>query len=489
MLVYSFVGFLRPAIYIFLLPLYLSVFTDAEYGIYDLMVTTGGIMMVIVTLRLNAAMLTQYYDYHGDRKTQRLYLQTLFSASFFIAVLSGLLFYFFGESIFQFVFRSDDVKFFPYGFTILLYALLSEVNACYYIYLKNEKNLTDYVFIILTQVLLAILFQFLLIIVFRQGVQGALLGMLLSNIITFLIILLKEKNIFTFKINSTMIRSSLKFSSALIPYLVIYWILTKGGKIMLERHADLSQVGVFALLVTISSIILLTVDAVVNGVRPFMFELFAENRTLSSSAEGTQSSDKENDYHQRMDLLTKIVIMVPLTAVPFIVLIGNNIGILTSKPSYQDIGHYISFASFVIFMLVYGKLFYQQLIFSKRSDIVTVLSFCVLIFLLIGFYYLVPSYKIWGVLAATGLANALMALFLYFAGRKYLPIRFNKWNIFLLPFVFFTLLFAMEWIMVERTGMSRALFGVVQFLVLIPLIILTNLNSVKAYKNLFLSKK
>ena len=443
------------------------------------MITTGGIMMVVVTLRLNAAMLTQYYDYHGDKETQRSYLQSLFSASFFMAVLSGLIFYFFGETIFQFVFKSDEVKFFPYGFTILIYALLSEVNTCYYIYLKNQKNLMDYVFIIMTQVLLAILFQFLLIIVFKKGVQGALLGMLFSNIITFLIILLKEKNIFTFRINMQMIKSSFKFSSALIPYLIIYWILTKGGKIMLERHADLSQVGVFALLVTISGVILLTVDAVVNGVRPFMFELFAENR----------SDNKDMDYVRRMDLLTKIVILVPLAAVPFIVLVGNNIDILTSKTSYLDIGDYISFACLAIFMLVYAKLFYQQMIFSKRSDIVTGLSFCVLIFLLIGFYYWVPEYKIWGVLAATGVANFLMAVFLYIAGKKYLPIRFNSWNVFILPFLCFLLLFAMEYVLVRQNGMSRPLFGVIQFLILIPLIVISNLSSVKDYKTIFLDRK
>jgi len=78
MLVYSIIGFIRPAIYIFLLPLYLNVFTEVEYAIYDLMMITSSLLMVVATFRLNAAMLTQYYDYYNDDSIKFIFSHTDF---------------------------------------------------------------------------------------------------------------------------------------------------------------------------------------------------------------------------------------------------------------------------------------------------------------------------------------------------------------------------------------------------------------------------
>lgn len=474
MLVYSFVGFLRPAIYIFLLPIYLEFLTDTEYGLYDLMVITGALLSVVVTLKLNTAMLTQYYDYYYDEDKKRQYLSSLFSVSLFIALIFAVVLFFAGETIFRAVFSSAEVQFFPYGFTVLLYAILSEVNVCYYTFLKNEKSLGKYLFIVLTQIILAIVLQFVFIIVLERGVQGALLGMFIANVVTTVCILFMENDIITLKPNMGMIRTSLKFSMALIPYLLIYWVLTKGGKIVLERYADLSVVAVFALLITISSVVIMVVEAVINGIRPFLFELFAKKEEAGDT--------------DRIDLFTKMIINIPLLAIPFIVLIGNNMGLVTSKLSYLEVGKYISLASLVAFILVYGKLFYQQLIFVKRSEVVTRLSFVVMLLLIVCFYTLVPTYKIWGVLISTALANLLMAILFYFSAQKRLPVHYNSRAIFYIPLFFFICLFTIEWLVVYKLNLSRSVFSVVQFVVLISLVLANNFSSIKDYKTIFINR-
>lgn len=474
MLVYTLIGFLRPAVYIFLLPLYLNVFTEAEYGLYDLMNIVGHIIMVVVALRLNAAMLTQYYDYQGDDHKKKRFLRSLFSFSLFISIGFVALSYFFGEAIFGFVFKSEEAKFFPFGFTILVYAALSEINACYYIYLKNEKSLSKYALVIISQIVLAIILQFIFIIPLNGGVQGALMGMLLANVMTTTGILFMEKGIITFSPDMSMIRPALKFSLNLIPYLLIYWVLSKGGKIFLERYADLSTVGLFALLMTLTTVIILLVEAVVSGIRPFLFETFARNKL---------SEDEE-----KISLFIKMIINVPLLTIPLIVLVGNNIGLITSKQNYLEVGQYISLASLMVFLLAYGKLFYQQLIFVKKSDIVTRLSFLVLITIVTGFYFLVPEYKIWGVLISTLIANLLMAILFYYAAQKRFYVRYNFKDILLLPILIFVLLFLIEWICIYQLGLSRPQFGVIQFLILSLIILAMNYKTLAQYKVLFFRK-
>ncbi len=473
MLIYSLVWFLRPAIYIFLLPLYLEVFTEAEYGLYDLMSITSGFFMIIVTLRLSSSMLTIYYDYFKDETLKKKYLSSLFTTSLLIALVFIGLAYLFGETVFSVVFNSSEVKFFPYGFTIMLYAVLSEVNACYYIFLKNEKSLGKFVFISLLQILLVIIFQFYYIVIARAGVQGAVFAMLLSNVITTLTILFMEKGILTTRIDFKMIKKSLKFSVNLIPYLVIFWIISKGGKLFLERYHDLETVGLFALLITIVGIISLVVDAVVNGVRPFLFELFTEPASETNK--------------QKMRLLIKMIIFIPLLAIPTIVFVANNIGFVNSKPHYQQIGMYSTLACLATYAFVFSKLFYQQLVFVKRSDIITINSMVVAFVLCICFYLWVAKYSINGVLYSTLIANVLMSILFYIMAQRKYPLDYSIGSLIGLPLLVFAALFGIEYFMVTAMDYSRGIFGLTQFLILMSILLLMFYSSIKQYKKLFVN--
>lgn len=434
---------------------------------------TSGFLMIIVTLRLSSAMLTMYYDYFKEEKLKRKYLSSLFTTSFLIALVFISLAYFFGESIFRVAFNSSEVKFFPYGFTVVLYAVLSEMNSCYYIFLKNEKSLGKFVFISLLQIILVISFQFYYIVIARAGVQGALFGMLLSNIITTLTILVMERGILTWHINREMIRKSLKFSINLIPYLIIFWVLTKGGKLFLERYHDLETVGLFALLVTIVGVISLVVDAVVNGVRPFLFELFSEPESKLGK--------------EKIRLLIRMLVLIPLLAIPVIVLVSNNISLLSSKELYQQIGKYASLACLATYAIVFSKLFYQQLVFVKRSDIITLNSLVVAIVLCICFYLWVAEYSIYGVLFSTLIANILMSILFYFMAQRFYPLDYSIISIMIIPIGVFILIFGMEYLMVHHLEIPRSIFGLTQFVVLMGILGFLALSSVKNYKRLFVS--
>jgi len=473
MLIYSIVGFIRPAIFIFLLPLYLNVFSEVEYAIYDLMMITLGLLMVFATFRLNAAMLTQYYDYYKDEVLKHRFLSSLFSISILLGTGLIVLGYFFGEWVFGIVFSSEELHFFPNGFYILIYAVLMESNNVYFIYLKNEKHLSRFLFIFLFQVLLVILLQFICIIFLEMGVEGAFVGMLVANALTTLLILVVQRNIITFRPDGRMIRKAMQFSIALIPYLIIYWGLTKGGKIVLEHNAELGTVGIFAVLMTIAGIVIIVVEATINAVRPFLFDTFAAER---------QVEDKD-----KIGLFTRLMILLPLFGIPALILAATNIGLVTSKESYSEIARYITLASLVTFVLVYSKMFFQQLLFVKRSDVVTRLSFVVLIVMAICLFVFVPTYKIWGVLVAMLLSNIVMAILFYGAAQKRLLVHYNWQQIFLMPILFFALLFGLEWLCLKQLGYSYSIFGVIQFLILTSLLLVTNFGTVAEYKKLFMN--
>ena len=473
MLFYSVLGFVRPALAIILIPIYLNVFTESEWAIYSLMLVVGGFSMILMTLRLNTAMLTKYYDYFHDKQLLRKYLSTLFTSSIGITLVTLTVVYFTGERIFAWVFESEELLFFPYGFTIIVYAALGEVNQSYYTFLRNEKNLKRYALVILTQVLLVIVFQFLLIVILRKGVQGAIVGMLLSNIITFLLILFLERDILRYKPDWKMLRSSLKFSVPLIPYLLIYWFMTKGERIVLEQFLDLELVGKYILLVTITGVTVMLIEAVINGVRPFLFELFKQGG---------------KDEDSTVQLLTGLIVNVPLFIIPLVIFLGNNLQLITSNEAYYVIAPYTGIGVLVAYSIVYAKLFYQQLVYTKKSSTVTALSFVSMAVFIIALIYLIPLLEIWGVLLAVAAANLMQGVLFYIFGQRHLKVSFSWRSIALNPILVTIAVIASEWY-VAYSDTSRSLYGIIALFGMSLLIYRINKFKIGQYKAIFMRSK
>jgi len=245
-------NFVKPAIGIFLLPLYLNVLSGTEYGLYTLMVAVSGIVNIVGTFRINAAMTTFYWDYNHDESLTKKYLQQLFSFSFLLSVICMVFFLAFGPLIFSGIFKDETISFFPYGIIVVATGVINATNSVYYVYLKNRKEFNKLSFILFVQIMLAVLIQVVLILGFRQGVYGLLLGVMIPYLITLIYILSIEPNILKFKFDREIILPSLKYSIALIPFLLIYWLSSTGDRIILEKYLDLELIGQYALLMTIA---------------------------------------------------------------------------------------------------------------------------------------------------------------------------------------------------------------------------------------------
>ena len=466
---YSLVGFLRPAIYIFLLPLYISYFSAAEYGIYNLMIDVAAIAMILASLKINTAMMTHYYDYMGDEHTQFRYLQNLYTGCLLIGSIFLLSMYFMGPWIFEHVFKDDAITFFPYGMTVMAYAMLFEATQVYLTYLKNKKNIWRFTFIMLFHVISIVVLQFIFIIVLERGVKGALESVLIGNILVTMLVMIMQPRLLTFKLDFKMIISSLTFSIMLVPYLVIYWFLTRGGRIFLESYTDLDTVAVFGLLMVLSGVIILAVEAVVNGVRPFLFEQFAQ---------GAHANDKT------ISILSKMVVNIPLLFVPIIILVSCFIHLISSEAIYATVPLYMPAACLLWFAIVISRLFYQQLLFAKKSHTVTILSFVTVSILIAGFMYLIPRYEIWGVIVATIIANSVMALLFYLFAQKAWYVHYSYISIILSPALVFASIFILQYLS-NINGWSIQTFGWLQFVVALFIILVMNVGNVREYMKVF----
>lgn len=433
------------------------------------MIDVAAISMILVSLKMNTAMMTHYYDFMDDEDKQFEYLRNIYTGCILLGIAFLFVMYFAGEWLFGIMFKDEAVRFFPYGIIVIVYALLFEATQTYLTFLKNRKNVWQFTFIMLLHVLSIVLLQFLFIIVLKRGVTGALEGILVGNILVTLVIMFLEPKLITFRLNFEMLSNALKFSVLLVPYLVIYWFLTRGGRIFLESYTNLEEVAVFALLMILGSVIILSVEAVINGVRPFLFEQFAmrtggDARTIS--------------------LLTKMIINIPLLFVPTIVLVSCFVDLISKDPIYKDIADYMPATCLLYFTLVIARLFYQQLLFAKKSHLITTLSVLALVILIAGFFWLIPRYEIWGVISATIVANVVMGILFFVFAQKAWYVKYSFNSIILAPTVVFASLFALK-ALAEMNAWSYKTFGGLQFIIGMLIILAFNYQSIREYADIF----
>jgi len=456
-------NFVKPAIGIFLLPLYLNVLSDTEYGLYTLMVAVSGIVNIVGTFRINAAMTTFYWDYNHDAGLTKKYLQQIFSFSFLLSVICMVFFLIFGPIIFKGIFKDETITFFPYGIIVIATGVLNATNSVYYIYLKNRKEFNKLSLILFVQIMLAVLIQVVLILGFEKGVYGLLLGVMIPYLLTLLYILIIEPKILRFKFDKKILIPSLKYSIALIPFLLIYWLSSTGDRIILEKYLDLGVIGQYALLMTIARVLFLVADSVMNAIRPFIYESFQDKESDQSK----WTAKERNAYQAK---LIKFYMSLNIITAGGILLIGHNLSFITDKPAFLNAIPYFTLATTIIFLRSYLLIFNMQLNYAKSSKLISSISIVSLVILLSLYHFLSKQYGLEGVLYAGLIAGVFTSLVFFAVAQMKKRIAYNMFDLWIIPILCFMLFFMVNHFLtidVRIKGLIQFIISILAFFIIL----------------------
>lgn len=457
-LIFTVLTFLQPALNIFLLPVYLQYFPAEDYGILQLMNNITVFVMIIGTLRINASVLTHYFDYKYQQKRLKDYLSTILKSSFAMGILFIALATLVGPFLFPLIFKAEAIQFFPYGILAIAIGVCWNFVSPYFIFLKNERVLLKYTLFYLLLVFVNIALHLLLIIGLRLGVEGALWAKLLTNILLVVLVMWFNRNLIVRKWKKYYAIRALQFSLPLLPFLIINWLQIYGDRFFLERFLDLKQVGVYSLLITLVSLVVLANDAVVNGIRPFLFDYF----TIGIE-----------QHKEKIHQLYRFYMMFCLFIVSGIVLVGTHIHFFTSNPAYLAILPFLIIATLVFFLRCYISLFYLRLLYLKRSQLLSKLSLGLAIVLILSLYFLVPIWGIWGAIIANLIANLYMIISLGLFNQKLPKLHLPLKDIFWIPMFVLSILFCFNHL-VYKSYLSYPSMGIIQFASITILLLLFN---------------
>ncbi len=446
----------------FLLPFYLMVLEPEEYGMLALVYIFSS-LYEFSNLKIQTAVQTYFFDYNHEPRLLTKYISNILSFSILLSGLTTMILFGLGIWVFQWMFKTDDLTFYPYGAMAISASFLLVNLQIYFSYLKNAKKLTEFAAYSLSLVLLKVLGQIIFIFGFGMGIMGILLGDLIGVLIVAIYFLMKNYSYLTLNWEKKYIIPSLKYSTNLLPFFIVLWSAQKIDRFYIERLMDIAYVGKYAVLVAVTGFVMIVVNGTSTAFRPYLFERFKK---------GTEENKKE------IQSLEKVFVSLVLLASSFIIMIGVNLDLIVFNEKYLSIMELVPLA--VMVPLVFGWVVWlsQQLIFSKQASKISLASVLSLVLQLILYYLLIPIYGLVGVLWVNIIGNMMMCVCFYFYGKKYFPVEHDLFVLWIWPLIFIILVFGLQYLF-NKWDFDLNVFGILQFLILSLLIGVFSSNEIR----------
>jgi len=369
---YLIISLLNSSIAFILIPIYVTSFTVSDYGIFSLMIVFYAFLGILITGNIHSSLQTYYFDYYHDKEQLSAYFRHIFSFALLLAFFGTVFFILAGPAIFEAIFTNNYISFYPYGLIVIPSAALAGLNQIYFVLLRNSEELKKYGRLVLISVISNISLQSFFIVSLEWGVTGALLGLLLSNLILFILVLARTG--IRFRIGFAPIKKSINYSLWLLPFLLVQWFLARGDRIIVENLIGLAEVGIYALLLNVAMILSVIATSMITSFRPTLFKEF---KALSGEISKTV-----------LNLFLYYLGIITITSVAIFILV-QNVERFNISSRYYEIKEYILLALVLFSIRVIIRFFNEYLSFLKRSRDLTLLSlFNLFIFLFLLFIFM-----------------------------------------------------------------------------------------------------
>lgn len=228
-----------------LLPLYTNVLSESEYGIADLVFTTGQLILPIISLAIFNGLLRYGLMKDQDQRDVLRCSTIVFVAGSVAAIIMTPLAAFY-EPINQW-------KWYLCAYVISLFA---SSNTLVYLKVKNKNK--AYAVLSIVQALVLIIANVVFLVILKYGIQGYLISTILSNTVTALFAFFigdMHKDLAQSHYNKGLMKEIVLYSIPFIFNDISWWSINSSNKIMIEWMIGSSMLGIYAAASKIPSLI------------------------------------------------------------------------------------------------------------------------------------------------------------------------------------------------------------------------------------------
>ena len=383
----------------FLVPIYTKYMTSSEYGVAELIVTTTGLVIPLVTLAINEAV----YRFTIDKNTEDKEVLRCFYHVYIISICITIL-------ITIVLLCIPSIR--KYAFLFALIIIFSIINDGYALFVKGRGKNKVFAIDNIVYVAVLTLCNLLFLIKFNMSINGYLFAIIVAKFISLIYLMVFGKSpkwVSFLKIDHVLLKRMLMYSIPLLFNSLNWWVISSSDKYMLNYMVNSSEVGLF----TVAS----KIPALVNVVTT----VFTEAWTISSIKEHEEGagSDFYNSVFEIYSIcMALLVSFIMLIARPFmkIYVTQDFYSAVVFLPTLLMGAYYLGYSTFI------GVTFSTVM----KSEIIMKSSLYAAVINIILNFMLIPILGGLGASIATMGTYMVISFYRYIKAQKYMPVSFSK---------------------------------------------------------------
>lgn len=388
------IGEILPRVLAFLLlPVLTRYLTTSDYGISSYINTVLSFLYVLTTLSINTYALRTYYKVNSEIEKKK-----LVGNIFLFLNAWGLIMLCLEAALFPVLLNAFSIKvpFYPYFLLGLIINFFDVASIIPLITYRVSENAKGFIILSVGRTIAQYCFVLLFLVVFKLGLLGSFLGRLAASVPFFIIYILVIRRTGIFSFNISQIKDALKFSLPLLPGALSYLVISLFDRIILERYASLSELGIYS----VASTLALALNVVIQGLyRSFEQTIFREHNNKG--------------YLQFVDKIYKFYIASLYISGFLLVLFTKEVLIFFTSAQYYAASNYIVYLVFAVIVSGMNIFLSTLLIADNRRKIVSYSSFVAAIVSFVSNLFLIKYYNIFGACIASILSFLSVSVFYY----------------------------------------------------------------------------
>lgn len=273
-LIFAISNFSTKILVFLMLPLYTSCLSTEQYGIVDLINNIVLILFPILTFSVIEGILRFSYD--KDVKQSEILTISVFSIIIALVILgiATPIAYFIGKDVWKY-----------WGWLFIVFGGYSLTTTVSY-YLRGINRASYVAFQGVLQTFLVVSANVILLVFFKMGLQGYLLALVISYYTTSIITIFFSgiyKDFVTLKINTTLLKSMMKYCIPMIPSKVAWWMNNSLDKYYIIFFRDISVSGLYSVAHKIPSILSVFTEIFNQAWQISAIEIFTDNNDCKAN--------------------------------------------------------------------------------------------------------------------------------------------------------------------------------------------------------------
>ena len=284
-----------------LLPLYTSLLSTSDYGIYDLLLTISTFLIPVITMLMSESM----FRFLIDCKTEKQKTEVISLTFVTTAICTGVF-------ICIYVILGIFIHI-PYFLLFLIYLISQVIAGLRNAFARGLGKIKSFAITNFITSLIIIILNIVFIAIFHFGIKSLLISYIISNVITSFTLFskLKVKKYVSLKnINTRKLKEMLKYSIPLIPNSISWTIVNLSDRIVISSFLNTSMNGIYSVSYKFPNIM--------DTIYGFFYTAWKE-----SAAKTIKDDDSDLFYNKVYDVLKKFMWSIVLTMICFLPLIFN----------------------------------------------------------------------------------------------------------------------------------------------------------------------